>query len=142
MIVFSIVDVKKADSERSQGAKGPLREQLLLSLVYNISPCETEGRFRGGTSLPHKERKLHVKASAKRDQDLEKSDVTGRGEIYIGFDDSVIAYFSQRHCSATRQVCYALVLAIKHCRQRLWEKHIVGATDNASLQYLPHARYN
>ena len=39
--------------ERGRGAKGPLRERALLSLIYKVSPRETRGRFCGGTSLPH-----------------------------------------------------------------------------------------
>ena len=33
------------------------------------------------------ERKLHVKTSAKRDQDLDRGDIIGGGDLYIGVDD-------------------------------------------------------
>ena len=79
-MVFIMVDVRKYKPRAQPGRKGPLRERPLLSLIYKISPCATRGRFCGGTSLPHI-KKLHVKASAKRDQDLDRGDIIGGGDI-------------------------------------------------------------
>ena len=59
--------------ERNQGAKGPLRERPLLSLL-----ARCEGGFAEAPPCHTQERKLHVKASAKRVQDLDKGDIHRR----------------------------------------------------------------
>ena len=52
LMVFIIIDVREY-TERSQGERVPYEERPFLSLICKISPCETRGRFCGGTSLPH-----------------------------------------------------------------------------------------
>ena len=65
--------------ERNQGAKGPLRERPLLSLL-----ARCEGGFAEAPPCHTQERKLHVKASAKRVQDLDKGDIIGGGDLSVG----------------------------------------------------------
>ena len=71
--------------ERNQGAKGPLRERPLLSLL-----ARCEGGFAEAPPCHTQERKLHVKASAKRVQDLDKGDIIGGGDLHIGVNDEIL----------------------------------------------------
>ena len=58
LTVFIMVDVREYKPRAQPGRKGSsTRTTLLLSLIYKISPCETRGRFCGGTSLPHVRKK-------------------------------------------------------------------------------------
>ena len=69
-MVFILADVQERNPERCRGAKGPLPERPLLSLIYKASPHETRGRFCGGTSLPYKEKEnMRFIASAEPVQD-------------------------------------------------------------------------
>ena len=68
----------------------------LLSLTYEISPCETRGRCSGGTSLPHKKkRKLHVNASAETRPRLRQDrHHRRRRPLYIGVDDDPLPLYT------------------------------------------------
>ena len=73
-----------------QGAEDPPRELPSLpglTLRCLFARCD---RFLEAPPCHMLERKLHVKASAKRVQDLEKGDIIGGGDLHIGVDGEII----------------------------------------------------
>ena len=82
-----MVDVREYNPN-SPGSRGSsTRATLTPTFHIEISLREMRESFCGGTSLLHIEIKMHVKASAKRVQDLDKGDIIGGGDLRIGVDD-------------------------------------------------------
>ena len=82
-----MVDVREYNPS-SPGSRGSsARATLTPTFPIETSLREMRESFVEAPPCRMYERKLHVKASAKRVQDLDKGDIIGGGDLHIGVDD-------------------------------------------------------